>query len=112
MKRATGSALPITLRLSGYERTPGGRPIDDTARIAPLLVEAGVDAFHVIGGVIDPWTTQMVAGAEAGDAPNVAAARTLKQVVDVPVIVAGRIHDPALAGAAAGRGRGGSRSAR
>ena len=97
IKRATGPALPITLRLSGYERTPGGRPIDDTARIAPRLVEAGVDAFHVSGGVIDPWTTQMVAGSRAGAAPNVGAARALKQVVDVPVIVVGRIHDPVLA---------------
>ena len=97
IKRATGAALPITLRLSGYERTPGGRPIQDTAQIGPLLVEAGVDAFHVSGGVIDPWTTQMVAGGQAGDAPNVGAARALKQVVDVPVIVVGRIHDPARA---------------
>jgi len=97
IKRATGSALPITLRLSGYERTPGGRPIHDTAQIAPLLVAAGVDAFHVSGGVIDPWTTQMVAGSQAGDAPNIGAAATLKQVVDVPVIVVGRIHDPVLA---------------
>jgi len=97
IKGVTGSALPITLRISGYERTPGGRPIQDTAQIAPLLVEAGVDAFHVSGGVIDPWTTQMVAGSRAGEAPNAGAAGALRQVVDVPVIVAGRIHDPFLA---------------
>ncbi|MHA7836779.1 MAG: oxidoreductase [bacterium] len=97
IKRATGADFPLTLRLSGYDRTPGGRPIHDTVRIAPWLVEAGVDAFHVSGGVIDPLTSQMVTGSHFGSAHNVAAARALKQVVDVPVIAVGRIHDPTLA---------------
>src|ERR1700730_14089944 len=48
-----GDALPITLRISGYERVAGGRPIYETARVAPELVAAGVNAFHVSGGVID-----------------------------------------------------------
>jgi len=53
IRREVGDDFPITLRISGYERVQGGRTIDDTARIAPRLVEAGVDAFHVSGGVID-----------------------------------------------------------
>jgi 2,4-dienoyl-CoA reductase (NADPH2) len=47
----------------------------------------------VSGGVIDPFTSQMVAGADAGDGHNVAAAAAVKRVVDVPVMVVGRIHD-------------------
>lgn len=92
-----GDALPITLRISGYERVAGGRPIYETAAAAPELVAAGVDAFHVSGGVIDRLVTGMVNGADDGDEVNIGAAAAVKQVVDVPVIAVGRIHDPARA---------------
>ena len=92
-----GDALPITLRISGYERVAGGRPVYETAQVAPELVAAGVDALHVSGGVIDRLVTGMVNGADDGDELNVGAAAAVKQVVDVPVIAAGRIHDPAAA---------------
>jgi len=97
IKQAAGPDFPLTLRLSGYERVPGGRSVQDSARIAPGLVRAGVDAFHVSGGVIDRLTTQMVTGSHYGPAHNLAAAETLKQAVDVPVMTVGRIHEPALA---------------
>jgi 2,4-dienoyl-CoA reductase (NADPH2) len=89
-----GDALPITLRISGYERVAGGRPSYETAQVAPQLVAAGVDAFHVSGGVIDRLVTGMVNAADDGDALNVGAAAAVKQAVDVPVIAVGRIHDP------------------
>jgi 2,4-dienoyl-CoA reductase (NADPH2) len=97
IKREVGSDFPLTLRISGYERAPEGRTIDDTQLIAPRLVAAGVDAFHVSGGVIDRLTTQMVTGSHFGDAHNVGAAAAVKRVVDVPVMTVGRIHDPQLA---------------
>lgn len=97
IRREVGPDFPITLRVSGYERVPGGRDIGDTQHIAPMLVEAGVDAFHVSGGVIDRLTSQMVTGSHYGPAHNVGAAAAVKAVVDVPVIAVGRIHDPWLA---------------
>lgn len=97
IKRSAGADFPITLRVSGYERDPGGRTSYDTARMAPSLVESGVDAFHVSGGVIDRLTTQMVSGAVYGPGHNLAAAAAVRLVVDVPVMAVGRIHDPALA---------------
>ncbi|MCV7090957.1 FAD-dependent oxidoreductase [Mycobacterium interjectum] len=97
IRSEVGDALPITLRISGYERVAGGRPSYETARLAPELVAAGVSAFHVSGGVIDRLVTGMVNGADDGDGVNVGAAAAVKQVVDVPVIVVGRIHDPVAA---------------
>jgi 2,4-dienoyl-CoA reductase (NADPH2) len=97
IRSEVGPDFPITLRISGYERVAGGRPSYETALVAPLLVEAGVDAFHVSGGVIDRLVTQMVNGAAYGDGLNVGAAAAVKEVVDVPVIAVGRLHDPALA---------------
>lgn len=92
-----GEDFPITLRVSGHERVAGGRPSYELARVAPQLVAAGIDAFHVSGGVIDRYVTQMVNGSDHGDALNVGAAAAVREVVDVPVIAVGRIHDPELA---------------
>jgi len=97
IKSEAGEDFPITLRISGYERIAGGRESYDTARIAPALAAAGVDAFHVSGGVIDRLVTQMVNGAQYRDGLNAACAEAVKRAVDVPVIGVGRIHDPALA---------------
>lgn len=97
IRSEVGDTLPITLRISGYERVAGGRPSYETALVAPQLVAGGVDAFHVSGGVIDRLVTGMVNAADDGDALNVGAADAVKQVVDVPVIAVGRIHDPARA---------------
>ena len=94
IRSEVGNDFPITLRISGYERVAGGRPMSETALVAPELVGAGVDAFHVSGGVIDRLVTGMVNGSDDGDALNVGAAAAVKQVVDVPVIAVGRIHDP------------------
>lgn len=105
IRSEVGSDFPITLRISGYERVAAGRPVHDTAAIAPLLVEAGVDAFHVSGGVIDRLVTGMVNAADAGDGLNVGAAAAVKEAVDVPVIAVGRLHDPVLAEAVLADGR-------
>ncbi len=97
IRKEVGDDFPVTLRISGYERVAGGRSLDDTARIAPRLVEAGVDAFHVSGGVIDRLTSMIVTGSRWGDAHNLAAARAVKNAVNVPVMTVGRIHDASLA---------------
>ena len=97
IKREVGIEFPLTLRISGYEGAADGRTLQDSQQIAPRLVAAGVDAFHVSGGVIDRLTTQMVTGSSYGDAHNVFAAAAIKRVVDVPVMAVGRIHDPELA---------------
>ena len=97
IKQAAGGDFPLTLRISGYERAPGGRPLVDTQQIAPSLAAAGVDAFHVSGGSVDRYVSQIVTGSHWPDAHNAAAAAAVRRVVDVPVMVAGRIHDPRLA---------------
>ena len=97
IKSRAGNDFPVTLSISGYERAPGGRAIDDTQRLAPEFVAAGVDCFRVSGGISDSLVTMMVGRSEYGDAHNVGQAAAIKQVVDVPVMVVGRIHDPEIA---------------
>lgn len=105
IRAEAGPDFPLTLRISGYERVAGGRPVSDTAAMAPLLVEAGVDAFHVSGGVIDRLVTGMVNAADDGDGLNVGGASAVREVVDVPVIAVGRLHDPDLAERVLAEGR-------
>ena len=97
VKSRAGADFPVTLSISGYERMPGARGIEDTPAIAPRLVAGGVDCFRVSGGVSDALVSQMVNCSEHGSALNASHAEAIKQVVDVPVMVVGRIHDPLLA---------------
>ena len=105
IRQKVGDDFPITVRVSGFERASGGREINDTQRLAPLLVEAGVDCFHVSGGVGDANITQIITGPEFGAGYNVAAATAIKQVVDVPVLVVGQNMDPVQADAIIAEGR-------
>jgi 2,4-dienoyl-CoA reductase (NADPH2) len=105
IKSRAGADFPITLSISGYERTPGGRGLEDTQAIAPILVDAGVACFRVSGGISDALVTQMVSRSEAGDAMNAANAESIRNVVDVPVMAVGRIHDPVLAEAIIANGQ-------
>lgn len=97
IKSRAGVDFPVTLSISGYERFPGGRALDDTQLLAPTLVAAGVDAFRVSGGVSDSLVTMMVNRSDDGEAINLSQAEAIKQVVDVPVMVVGRIHSAELA---------------
>jgi 2,4-dienoyl-CoA reductase (NADPH2) len=96
IKEKAGSDYPLQVRISGDESVGGsnGRDVTDTQRIAPILEAAGVDCFHVSGGVISPLVDQIIAGANYKCGFNVPAAHAIKEVVNVPVMPVGCIHDP------------------
>jgi NAD(H)-dependent 7beta-hydroxy-3-oxo-delta4-cholenoic acid oxidoreductase len=97
MKARAGSDFPITIRISGDEFVAGGRTLEDTQHIAPMLSEAGIDAFHVSGGAfpLTDWKVVPPTGTPLGIHRELSAA--IKRVVDVPVMVVGRINDPLVA---------------
>lgn len=93
IRSKVGPGFPILIRISGDEFLPGGQTIEESKFIAPLLVEAGVDAIQVSAGtgnnfwmVIPPTGTP--------EAPYAALAEEIKREVDVPIICVGRIHHP------------------
>ena len=100
IREVVGRDFPMTVRISGDETIGGattGRDMTDTQRIAPLLEAAGVDCFHVSGGVITSLVDQIIAGTNYKCGFNVPAARAIKEVVSVPVMPVGCIHDPVYA---------------
>ncbi|MEA1958208.1 MAG: FAD-dependent oxidoreductase [Chloroflexota bacterium] len=97
IKKKAGKDFPVILRISGDEHTPGGRDVLNTQYIAPRLVEAGVDAFHVSGGIQPEQFYRIIPPTGTPFGLNVAAAAAVKQVVDVPVLTVARINDPRFA---------------
>lgn len=92
-----GRDFPIILRISGDELVPDGRNLQETQYIAPILAQAGVDAFDISAGVVTELFSRVVPPMGTPLGLNAAFSAAVKQVVDVPVIVVGRINDPRLA---------------
>jgi 2,4-dienoyl-CoA reductase-like NADH-dependent reductase (Old Yellow Enzyme family)/thioredoxin reductase len=96
IRSKVGPSFPILIRISGAEFEPGGRTIEETQYIAPLLVEAGVNAIQISAGTLNvPWISTPPMGTPL--APNAPFAEAVKQAVDVPVICGTRITNPQVA---------------
>jgi 2,4-dienoyl-CoA reductase-like NADH-dependent reductase (Old Yellow Enzyme family)/thioredoxin reductase len=96
VRQEVGPDFPIIYRFSADEHVPGGVDVEEAKRIARVLQDAGVDAIDVSAGVqacrywIFP-TMAMPRGC------NVETAAAVREAVDIPVVVVGRINDPTLA---------------
>jgi len=96
IRKNVGEDFPIIFRFSADERIPDGRTVEESVAIAPLLVEAGADCLSITTGMnFQRLCTVPPMGHEKG--LNINAAAAVKQAVDVPVIVAGKMNDPILA---------------
>lgn len=96
VRKAVGPDFPVTFRGVGDEHLEGGCPVDERIEMLKRLAEAGVDAIHVAGGTVDNMP-YVIAPESVEAGYNVPAAEKLKEAVDIPVIVVGRLHDPNLA---------------
>jgi len=95
IRAKVGPGFPILLRISGDEFEPGGRTLEETQYIAPLFVEAGVDALNISAGTTSLGSVAPPMGSPAGIYAPLAAA--VKKVVKIPVISVGRILTPWVA---------------
>jgi 2,4-dienoyl-CoA reductase-like NADH-dependent reductase (Old Yellow Enzyme family) len=94
--RATVGGLPMSCRICADEFVDGGLTLEETRKIAPMLVDAGVDVISVAAGTYESMQ-HMVPTKELGAGVHVPLAAAIKEVVDVPVICAGNIRSLALA---------------
>ncbi len=96
IRRAVGPEFPIIVRLAGNEHVEGGISREESPVIASFLEYAGADAINVSAGTYKSaeW---IVPPAFLPRACNLEDAAAIKESVNIPVIVAGRINSPELA---------------
>lgn len=96
-KEKVGPDFPLLVRLSADEGIPYGITIDETLTVARLLQAAGVNCLDISAGTFETsWKLTIQTGHEPRGC-LVPYAEKVKQVVSIPVSVAGRINDPVLA---------------
>lgn len=104
VREKVGPDFPVLIRVSADECIRGGYDLAFMEWLAPRLVEAGADAIHVSVGVYSTPGNLSIASMDTEPGFNLHRARAIKQVVGVPVIGVGRVHDPRLADEAIARG--------
>lgn len=99
VRSKAGETYPIIFRLCANEYIEGeeGITLDLAKKIAPRLVEAGIDILHITGGMYET-REHLVQPLYYNQGYHVYLAEGIKQVVDTtPVITAGSITDPYMA---------------
>lgn len=99
IRAAVGPDFPIIFRLSADEYIEGGLTLEDNKLIAQKLESAGVDALSVSAGIYEspPWYSRIFPAMGMPVGCNVHLAEGIKRVVNIPVIVAGKLGNPVLA---------------
>jgi len=96
-RKEVGEGFPIIFRFSSTEAHKDGYDLEYILPLLPILEEEGVDAFHVSCGIYDSPGNPTCPGLHQPPGINVERAAAVKEKVNVPVIVVGKLHDPRLA---------------
>jgi len=97
IRERAGKDFPIILRISGDYVIEGGTGIEEAQYIAPILEQAGIAAFHVSAGMYPDYSSRIIPPTGTPLCPNAGLARAVKDVVEVPVMVVGRINQVRVA---------------
>lgn len=95
IKKAVGNNYPIIYRMSGEDFVPDGLTLEDNQKIAPRLVDAGVDCIDVTGGWHETRVPQITMDVPRGHYAYLA--EGIAEVVDVPVVASNRINSVSVA---------------
>ena len=95
VKKAVGNEFPIMYRMSGEDFVPDGLTLEDNRKLAPRLVDAGVDCFDVTGGWHETRVPQITMDVPRGHYAYLA--EGIAEVVDVPVVASNRINSVSVA---------------
>jgi len=96
IRERVGKEFPIIFRFSADEYVDGGLTLADSKIIAKLLENAGVNAVSITSGIYES-KYRIFPTMALPRACNSHLSKEIMKVIDIPVIVAGRINDPSLA---------------
>ena len=96
VRKKVGDDYPLSFRISGDELVPGGRDILETIVICRLLEEWGVNIINV-SAALNPSCEYIAAPPAVPAGYLVQYAEKIKKEVSVPIICAGKLHDPYMA---------------
>lgn len=101
VRQETGPGFPLLYRFGASDFLQGGLALDEAQKIAPMLVEAGIDVLDISGGLCGSRPKDLK------DMPGyfVPLAQSIKSVVDVPVIAVGGITDAVFANSIIAEGK-------
>jgi len=97
VRKRVGKEFPLIFRLSAHEYVCGGNTLKETKIIAQKLENAGVDAIHVSGGLLQRSKFWVIPPMYISQDCRSLLSYEIKKIVKVPVIVAGRINNPLVA---------------
>jgi 2,4-dienoyl-CoA reductase-like NADH-dependent reductase (Old Yellow Enzyme family)/nucleotide-binding universal stress UspA family protein len=97
VKDAVGSDFPVGYRFLADEWLPDGFSLDEAKAFAKRLSAAQIAYLSVTAGTYESFTIPEIIEKSQEPGYMVYLARQIKEVVDVPVITAGRIATPELA---------------
>ncbi|HSR12621.1 MAG TPA: FAD-dependent oxidoreductase, partial [Thermodesulfobacteriota bacterium] len=104
VRARVGPDFIVGYRLSGEEFVDGGLTLPQSRSFARRMEERGIDYIHVSGAIIDVGENFVIPlYIPQGHLTRLAAG--IKDVVKVPVITVGAVHDPALAEDALQKGK-------
>jgi NADPH-dependent 2,4-dienoyl-CoA reductase/sulfur reductase-like enzyme len=96
MRAAVGSKFPITVKYSIEDFLPGGWDVKQSQALAPKLAAAGISAIGVSSGVHEAKMPAVLPYFYPKGA-FIPFAEAIKEVVNIPVIVGGRLNEPEMA---------------
>ena len=104
VRRKIGASFPLLFRMSGEERVPGGRTLEESRVVARMIEKAGVNAIDVSVGVAGS-AQYIFASPAVPPGFLLSVSQEIKKAVSVPVIAVGRINHPLIAEDAIGSGK-------
>lgn len=91
MKSVVGDSMPIIFRISLDHRFPGGRTIEDSVKLLPILEAAGVDAFDVDAGCYETLD-YIFPPSYLGESCMSYVCEAARKAVSVPIFTAGTLN--------------------
>ena len=98
VRKKVGKDFPIIYRLTSEEFVAGGLTLEDAKQFSKVLVENGIDAINISGGVYES-AAMIIQPAALPQGLFVENASAIRKAINakVPIMVAGRIKEPQMA---------------